>query len=125
VAEHLPDDAVAFDGFRIVNLVNEKLGNLRGDHVSEVCLPQMEEALRHNHPLLMGYLLKDALGLMWEQPSRARKQGYLLKWCPWASDSGVNSGRKVRQGGDPIVRHPRHSGLAGRSDQQRTHGRHQ
>lgn len=120
VAEHLPDAAVVFDRFHIVKLVNEKLDDLRRamvreaaglmkktvkglrylllmrrDHVAEERLPQLEEALRHNEPLSMGYLLKEALGLLWEQPSRARMQGFLQEWCQWASDSGLRQMQSV------------------------------
>jgi transposase len=120
VAEHLPDAAVVFDRFHIVKLVNEKLDDLRRamvreatglmkktvkglrylllmrrDHVAEERLPQLEEALRHNEPLSMGYLLKEALGLLWEQPSRARMQGFLQEWCQWAHDSGLRQMQSV------------------------------
>jgi len=50
---------------------------MRRDHVAEERLPQLEEALRHKEPLSMGYLLKEALRLLWEQPSRARMQSFL------------------------------------------------
>jgi len=98
-AEHLPDAAVVFDRFHLVKLVNEKLDDLRRalgreatglmkrtvkglrylllmrrENVAEERLPQLEEALRHNEPLSLGYRLKEALGLLWEQPSRAHMQ---------------------------------------------------
>jgi transposase len=120
VAEHLPDAAVVFDRFHIVKLVNEKLDDLRRamvreatglmkktvkglrylllmrrDHVTQERLPQLEEALRHNEPLSMGYLLKEALGLLWEQPSRARMQSFLQEWCQWANDSGLRQMQSV------------------------------
>jgi len=97
VAEHLPDAAIVFDRFHIVKLVNEKLDDLRRALVREATglmkqtvkgvrylllmrrenvdakkLPQLQEALRHNEPLNIGYLLKEALGLLWEQPTYAR-----------------------------------------------------
>lgn len=114
VAEHLPDAAVVFDRFHLVKLVNEKLDDLRRalvreatglmkrtvkglrylllmrrENVAEERLPQLEEALRHNEPLSLGYLLKEALGLLWEQPSRAHMQRFLQEWGQWAQDSGV------------------------------------
>ena len=113
-AEHLPDAAVVFDRFHLVKLVNEKLDDLRRalvreatglikrtvkglrylllmrrENVAEERLPQLEEALRHNEPLSLGYRLKEALGLLWEQPSRAHMQRFLQAWCQWAQDSGV------------------------------------
>ena len=97
VAEHLPDAAIVFDRFHITKLVNEKLDDLRRalvreatglmkqtvkgvrylllmrrDKVDEQKLPRLQEALKHNEPLNLSYLLKEALGLLWEQPSYAR-----------------------------------------------------
>ena len=120
VAEHLPNAAVVFDRFHIVKLVNEKLDDLRRalvreatglmkrtvkglrylllmrrENVAEERLPQLEEALRHNEPLSLGYLLKEALGLLWEQPSRAQMQRFLQEWCQWAQDSGVRQMQSV------------------------------
>jgi transposase len=120
VAEHLPNAAVVFDRFHIVKLVNEKLDDLRRalvreatglmkrtvkglrylllmrrENVAEERLPQLEEALRHNEPLSLGYLLKEALGLLWEQPSRAQMQRFLQEWCQWAQDSGVRQMQAV------------------------------
>lgn len=120
VAEHLPDAAVVFDRFHLVQLVNEKLDDLRRamvreatglmkktvkglrylllmrrDHLAEERLPHLEEALRHNEPLSIGYLLKEALGLLWEQPSRAQMERFLREWCQWAQDSGVRQMQAV------------------------------
>ena len=68
---------------------------MRRDHVAEERRPQLEEALRHNEPLSMGYLLKEAMGLLWEQPSRARMQSFLQEWCQWAHDSGLRQMQPV------------------------------
>lgn len=120
VAEHLPDAAVVFDRFHIVKLVNEKLDDLRRalvreatglmkrtvkglrylllmrrENVAEERLPQLEEALRHNEPLSTGYLLKEGLTLLWEQPSRAHMERFLQEWCQWARDSGVRQMQSV------------------------------
>jgi transposase len=120
VAEHLPEAAVVFDRFHLVKLVNDKLDDLRRamvreatglmkktvkglrylllmrrENVAQERLPQLEEALRHNEPLSMGYLLKEALGLLWEQPSRARMQSFLQEWCQWANVSGLRQMQSV------------------------------
>jgi transposase len=120
VAEHLPQAAVVFDRFHLVKLVNEKLDDLRRAMVREATglmkqtvkgvrylllmrrenvarerLPQLEEALRHNQPLSIAYLLKEALGLLWEQPSRAQMESFLHEWCQWARDSGVRQMQAV------------------------------
>jgi hypothetical protein len=80
VRENLPEAAVVFDRFHLVKLVNEKLDDLRRDLVREAeglmkktvkglrwlllmrrenvaaeKLPQLEEALKHNEPLSIGY----------------------------------------------------------------------
>ena len=114
VLENLPGVAIVFDRFHITKLVNEKLDDLRRDMVREATgpmkktvkgvrylllmrrenveadkLPRLEEALKHNEPLSMGYLLKEALGLLWEQPSYARMKSFLHQWCAWATESGV------------------------------------
>lgn len=114
VAEHLPDTAIVFDRFHIVKLVNEKLDDLRRALVREATglmkqtvkgvrylllmrrenvdakkLPQLQEALRHNEPLNIGYLLKEALGLLWEQPTYAQMKSFFHEWCAWATESGV------------------------------------
>jgi len=114
VLEHLPEAAIVFDRFHITKLVNEKLDELRRemvreavglmkqnvkgirylllmrrDHVQEEKLPRLDEALKHNEPLFIGYLLKEALGLLWEQPAYAQMQSFLYQWCAWASESGI------------------------------------
>lgn len=93
VLEHWPDAAIVLDRFHIPKLVNEKLDDLRRARVREAAglmqqtvkgvrslllmrrenvdaqkLPRLQEALQHNEPLNLGYLLKEALGLLWEQP---------------------------------------------------------
>jgi transposase len=102
VAENLPEAAVVFDRFHIVKLVNEKLADLRRAMVREATglmkqtvkgirylllmnrhnvgpdrLPRLEEALQTNEPLNVGYLLKEALGLLWEQRRREDMAGFL------------------------------------------------
>ena len=114
VLEHLPDAAIVFDRFHITKLVNEKLDDLRRDMVREAVglmkqtvkgirylllmrrdnvqdekLPRLDEALKHNEPLFIGYLLKEALGLLWEQPSYAQMKSFLYQWCTWAGESGI------------------------------------
>lgn len=114
VREHLPGAAIVFDRFHIIKLVNEKLDDLRRDLVHEAeglmkktvkglrwlllmrrenvdaeRLPKLEEALKHNEPLSVGYLLKEALGLLWDQPSYQRMRSFLHEWCAWAAESGV------------------------------------
>ena len=127
VRENLPEAAVVFDRFHLVKLVNEKLDDLRRDLVREAeglmkkavkglrwlllmrrenvaaeKLPQLEEALKHNEPLSIGYLLKEALGLLWEQPTFERMKSFLHEWCDWAAGSGV---RQMVQLGKTLLSH--------------------
>jgi len=114
VTDHLPSAAIVFDRFHITQLVNHKLDDLRRDmvreatglmkqtvkgvrylllmrreNVAEEKLPRLDQALKHNEPLFTGYLLKEALGLLWEQPSYPKMNAFLHEWCSLASQSGV------------------------------------
>ena len=114
VAEHLPQAAIVFDRFHITQLVNQKLDDLRRemfreatglmkqtvkgirylllmrrDKIHEEQLPRVDEALRHIEPLFTGYLLKEGLGLLWDQPSYAKMNAFLHEWCNLAAQSGI------------------------------------
>jgi transposase len=129
VAENLPDAAVVFDRFHIVKLVNEKLDDLRRALVREATglmkqtvkgiryllltrrenvgpdqLPRLEAALKTNEPLNLGYLLKEALGLLWMQRSRQDMADYLKEWCQWARDTGI---RQMQQLAKTLTLHAR------------------
>jgi transposase len=94
VLEPLPNAAIVFDRFDLTKLMNEKIDDLRRQMVSEASglrkktvkglrslllmrrenvgqdkRPRLDEALKHNEPLWTAYLLKEALILLWEQPS--------------------------------------------------------
>lgn len=129
VAENLPEAAVVFDRFHLVKLVNEKLDDLRRAMVREATglmkkavkgirylllmnrhnvgpdqLPRLEAALKTNEPLNVGYLLKEALGLLWEQRSREDMAGFLQEWCQWAAETGI---RQMQQVGKTLRLHAR------------------
>jgi transposase len=114
VSENLPRAAIVFDRFHIAKLANEKLDDLRRQMLREATglmhqtvkgvrylllmrrenveaekLPRLDEALQHNQPLFAGYLLKEALGLLWEQSSYARTKAFLHEWCDWATQSRI------------------------------------
>jgi transposase len=114
VAEYLPNAAIVFARFHITQLVNQKLDDLRRelvreatglmkqtvkgvrylllmrrDNIEEEKLPRLDEALKHNEPLFTGYLLKEALGLLWEQTSYAKMNAFLHEWCDLADQSGI------------------------------------
>lgn len=114
VLEHLPGAAVVFDRFHIMKLMNEKLDELRRALMREASglsqqvikgtrylllrraknlepgqLPKLAEALKLNEPLSQAYYLKEELGLLWEQPSRAAMENFLRQWCGRAMDTGI------------------------------------
>lgn len=118
--DHLPEAAVVFDRFHLVKLMNEKLDELRrsmqreadermhaslkgarwlllmrSDHLGKEKLPKLEEALRHNQPLLIGYLLKEMLGLLWEQLSKEKMEEFLREWCLLAAGTGIKVLQKM------------------------------
>ena len=129
VAENLPDAAVVFDRFHIVKLVNDKLDALRREMMSEATemmkqrvkgirylllmrrenvqeekLPRLDQALKQNEPLFLGYLLKEALGLLWEQSSLVDMKAFLKEWCQWAAQTGI---RQFQQLSKTLLLHAR------------------
>jgi len=120
VMEHLPEAAVVFDRFHIMKLMNEKLDQLRRamvneaigsmkqsvkgirylllmrrENVDEEKLPRLDEALKHNEPLFTGYRLKEALVLLWEQPTYGQRRSFLSQWCAWADESAITQMRQM------------------------------
>ena len=118
--EHLPEAAIVFDRFHIMKLMNEKLDDLRRAMVNEATgpmkqtvkgirylllmrhenveaekLPRLDDALKHNEPLFTAYLLKEALGLLWEQPTYGQMRSFLSEWCAWADESAISQMRQM------------------------------
>jgi transposase len=114
VVDNLPRAAVVFDRFHLVKLRNEKLDDLRRalwreaqglmkqtvkgtrylllmrrDHLGKEPFPKLDAALAANAPLWKGYVLKECLGLIWEQTTRRRMEHVLKEWCLLAAGSGV------------------------------------
>lgn len=127
VAENLPTAAIVFDRFHTTKPANEKLDDLRRervreatglmkqtgkgvryllllrrDNVEEEKLPRLDEALKHNEPLFTGYLLKEALGSLWEPPSYAKRNAFLHEWCDLAARSGI---RQMMQWAKTLLSH--------------------
>ena len=127
VMEPLPEAAIVFDRFHIIKLMNEKLDHLRREMVNEATgpmqqtvkgirylllmnranveeekRPRLDEALKHNEPLFTGYLLKEALGLLWEQSTYGEMRSFLNQWCAWADESGI---RQMRQMAKTLLSH--------------------
>jgi transposase len=114
VTEALSDAAVVFDRFHLVQLMNQRLDDLRRELVREAQgplklvikgtryllltradnlaadqLPKLERALKLNEPLSQGWYLKEELGLLWEQESYAAMNHFLTQWCEQARQTGV------------------------------------
>jgi len=120
VLEQLPGAALVFDKFHVLKLMNERLDDLRRQMVREAegplklrikgtrflllrnpenltqeQLPKLQEALRLNEPLLLGWYLKEELRELWSQPSRPQMKAFLLDWCDKAQQTSVGQLRKM------------------------------
>ena len=110
----LPTAKVVFDRFHIIQLMNEKLDDLRRAMVREAegplkmvikgtrflllmrlhnlkddQLPKLGKALKLNEPLLWAWYLKEELCLLWEQSSYEAMERFLRQWCDRAVSTGV------------------------------------
>jgi transposase len=120
VLEHLPEAALVFDKFHILKLMNERLDDLRRQMVREAegplklqikgtrflllrnpenladdQIPKLDEALRLNEPLLLGWYLKEELRELWNPTSRKRMEAFLKDWCDKASQTGIGQMLKM------------------------------
>ena len=120
VLEQLPEAALVFDKFHILKLMNERLDDLRREMVREAegplklrikgtrflllrnpenlavdQIPKLDEALRLNEPLLLGWYLKEELRELWNQPSRQQMEAFLKDWCRKAGQTGIGQMHKM------------------------------
>jgi transposase len=120
VLEHLPNAAQVFDKFHVIKLMNERLDELRRqmvreaegplklrikgtrflllrnpDNLTEEQIPKLQEALRLNEPLLLGWYLKEELRELWSQPSRRQMNTFLKDWCDKAEQTSVGELHKM------------------------------
>lgn len=120
VAEVLPEVPIVFDKFHIIQLMNQRLDELRrelvreaegplklvikgtryllltrADHLDPDQLPKLERALELNEPLSQGWYLKEELSLLWEQPSYEAMNRFLSQWCEQANQTGVRQLQKM------------------------------
>lgn len=120
VVEALVGVAVVFDKFHIIQLMNQRLDDLRRELVREAegamklvikgtryllltraanlgedQLPKLERALKLNEPLSQAWYLKEELSLLWEQSSYARMNHFLTQWCDQAHATGVRQLQKM------------------------------
>jgi len=120
VVENLPGAVIVFDKFHIIQLMNQRLDDLRREMVREAegamklvikgtryllltraanleeeQLPKLERALKLNEPLSQGWYLKEELSLLWEQPSYAKMNRFLTQWCDQANQTSVRQLHKM------------------------------
>ena len=120
VVEALVGVAVVFDKFHIIQLMNQRLNDLRLELVREAegsmkmvikgtryllltraanladeQLPKLERALKLNEPLSQAWYLKEELSLLWEQSSYAEMNHFLTQWCEQANATGVKQLQKM------------------------------
>jgi transposase len=120
VTENWDGVAVVFDKFHIIQLMNQRLDELRRELVREAegamkmvikgtryllltraanldedQLPKLERALKLNEPLSQAWYLKEELSLLWEQSSYARMNHFLAQWCEQANETGVRQLQKM------------------------------
>lgn len=143
IKEDLPDAAIVFDKFHLMKNLNEALNEVRKSefqaaieeeravikgqrynlmrHEENLPLwakPRFEKMLQMNENLHVGYLLKEAFGLVWEykQPKRARD--YLEQWVEWTHESAiaplVRFAKGVSRDAQRIVAFTRHQITNGR-----------
>jgi transposase len=114
VLENLPEAALVFDKFHVIKLMNERLDDLRREMVREAegplkkkikgtrflllrrpedltqdQIPKLEEAMKINEPLMLGWYLKEELRELWNQPSRPAMERFLRDWCHKAVETGI------------------------------------
>lgn len=120
VVEALVGVVVVFDKFHIIQLMNQRLDELRRELVREAegamkmvikgtryllltraanlkedQLPKLERALKLNEPLSQAWYLKEELSLLWEQSSYAGMNHFLTQWCDQANQTGVRQLQKM------------------------------
>jgi transposase len=119
VLGELPGVPIVFDRYHAIQLMNQRVDELRRELVREATgplklaikgtryllltradnldveqLPKLERALKLNEPLSQGWYLKEELSLLWEQHSYAAMSRFLTGWCEQAQQTGV---RQLRQ----------------------------
>jgi transposase len=120
VVEALVGVVVVFDKFHIIQLMNQRLDELRRELVREAegamkmvikgtryllltraanlkedQLPKLERALKLNEPLSQAWYLKEELSLLWDQSSYGEMNRFLTQWCEQAQETGVRQLQKM------------------------------
>jgi transposase len=143
VLEHLPEAALVFDKFHVIKLMNERLDDLRRQMVREAegplklrikgtrflllrnpenlkedQIPKLDEALKLNEPLLLGWYLKEELRELWSQPSRQKMAAFLKDWCLKAEQTAIGQllkmAKTLRTHASGILAYARHRITSGK-----------
>jgi transposase len=128
--EHAPHAILTFDRFHVIKLMNERLDDLRrqlarqaGDALAKHAIKglrwlllnrsenlevsarkKLDTALELNKPLSTAYLLKEELGLLWQQADGRAAWGFLQSWCAKAKASGI---QQLSAMANTLLRHAR------------------
>lgn len=122
VLENLPEAVLVLDKFHIIKLMNERLDDRRRQRVraaegplklkikgprflllrhpenlKEEHMPRLDEALRLQEPLLLGWYLKEELRELWSQTSRKPRETCLKDGCDKAPETGIGQRRQRAQ----------------------------
>jgi len=114
VRTHAPHAILTFDRFHVIKLMNERLDDLRRelvrtagaeagkaikglrwlllhrqDNLEPDAVKRLQASLRLNEPLHCAYLLKEELGLLWEQADGRQAWAFLRDWAAKAKASGI------------------------------------
>jgi transposase len=58
-------------------------------------IPKLDQALRLNEPLLVGWYLKEELRELWNQPSRHDMETFMKDWCEKAEQCAIGQMMKM------------------------------
>ena len=115
VREHAPHAILTFDRFHVIKLMNERLDDIRRELVRKTedkegqkavkglrwlllsrpeklrasAKEKLDAALALNGPLSVAYLLKEELGLLWEQADGRQAWDFMRAWCAKAKASQI------------------------------------
>jgi transposase len=115
VREHAPHAILTFDRFHVIKLMNERLDDLRRELVRKAedkadqkavkglrwlllsrpenlrasAKVKLDAALALNEPLSVAYLLKEELGLLWQQANGRHAWNFMRAWCAKAKASQI------------------------------------
>ena len=115
VREHAPHAILTFDRFHVIKLMNERLDDIRRELVRKTedkegqkavkglrwlllsrpgklrasAKEKLDAALALNGPLSVAYLLKEELGLLWQQANGRHAWNFMRAWCAKAKASKI------------------------------------